>query len=467
MKRLATVFLWFFILMNLLYCPNSLLAQEQAKVTAETAAVDAPPTHNNITVDFKDADIHDVLKILSYKSGVNIVASKDIQGTVSIRLADVPWEKALEVILKNNGFVYERDGDIIRVTTVENLSTEELSTEIFVLNYAKAKDVAESVKEMLSERGKIKFDERTNQLVVTDVPAILYKVKKVVERLDKRTAQILVETKIIETVLDKDERLGIDWTTYASAVGAARPTTLPFVFSSTGGITGKKFFPKVDTTTTDFSSSAANGFPYGVKSNFTFGTLNFTQLQAVMEIFKRRENTKTLSNPRLITLDNQKAEIGVTETLNIPTYEVDSTTGRLVVSGYTEKDVGIMLTVTPHVNPEGYIVVDLKPEVSSLQGWDSFSTGTGTINAPRISSRTTTTQVMIKNGETIIIGGLIRDVTDDINKKIPILGDIPILSYLFKKTTKTHDVTDLIIMVTVKLQEDLQAEPNQQAKADK
>ena len=419
-----------------------------------------------ITVDFKDADIHDVLKIISYKSEVNIVAGTDVSGTVTIRLVNVPWEQALDVILKTYGFVYEREGDVIRVTTLENLGKEDLRTQIFTLNYADAEEICESIKEILTDRGKVKFDERTNQAVVTDVPPNLTKIREVIKKLDRKTKQVMIEAKIIETVLDKDERLGIQWTLGAEVTGAARPLTTPFVFANTGGITGKKYFPKVDTTTSDFTGSVENGFPYAIKSDFTFGTLSFAQLQAVLEIFKRRANTKILSNPRITTLNNQEAVISVTETLNIPKYEVDSDTGRLVISGYSEKKVGITLTVTPQVNEEDQIVVELSPEVSSLIGWDEFSTGAGTIPAPRISTREATTQVMVKDGETIVIGGLIKEEISDTVRKVPILGDIPLLKYLFSKTTKEVDTTDLMIFVTVRLLNSESEDSNKQAKVD-
>ncbi len=440
-------------------------AQEESESTQGLSAP-AKTEAGNITVDFKDADVHDVLKIISYKSGVNIVAGRDVSGTVTIRLVNVPWEQALDVILKTYGFVYEREGDVIRVTTLENLGKEELSTQIYILNYADAEEVSEAIKEIVTDRGKVRFDERTNQVVVTDVPTNLYKISKVIERLDRKTAQVMIEAKLIETVLDKDERLGIQWTLGAQATGSARPLTAPFVFGNTGGITGKKYFPKVDTTTDDFTESVDNGFPYAVKSDFTFGTLSFAQLQTVLEIFKRRAETKILSNPRITTLNNQEAVIGVTETFNIPTYEVDSDTGRLVVSGYDEKDIGIMLTVTPHVNPEGQIVVQLHPVVSSLYGWDEFTTGTGTIEAPRFSTRESTTQVMVKDGETIVIGGLIKEETSDVVRKVPILGDIPLLKYFFRKTEKEVDTTDLMIFVTVRLLNSENEDLNKQAKLD-
>src|SRR3989338_685236 len=189
----------------------------------------------NITMDFKDADINNVLRILSYKSGMNIVAGKDVTGLITIRLSDVPWEKALDVILRTYGYTYEREGNIIRVTTSANLENEELITEVFSLNYASAKNVPEAIKEMLSSRGKVKFDERANLVIVTDIATNIYKIKQVVEKLDKRTQQVSIEAKIIETTLDKDDNLGINWTNKVTATMAARPITFPFNRKSDGG----------------------------------------------------------------------------------------------------------------------------------------------------------------------------------------------------------------------------------------
>ncbi len=433
-------------------------AEEQ--LTPEAGkAVQAEIKAGNITVDFKGADIHDVLKIISYKSGVNIVAGKEVMGIVTIRLVNVPWERALEVILKNNGFVYERDEDIIRVTTVENLSKEELATEIFILNYAKAKNITEAISEILTGRGRVKFDQRTNQVVVTDVPTNLYKISKVIKKLDKKTAQVMIEAKVIETVLDDDENLGINWTLQASATGASRPMIFPFAFDKTYGKTGKEYFPKVNQTG-DFAGSVENGFPYATSTDFSFGTLSFTQLQAALEILKSRSNTKTLSNPKIVTLNNKEAIIHVGEDYNIPLYERNSSTGQMEITGYQTEKVGVKLTVTPHINAQEEIVVDLHPEISAFLRFDSY----GNVNAPVFSTRETNTQIMVKDGETIAIGGLIREQAVDSVRKVPILGDLPLLKYVFSKTTKTVDTTDLMIFVTVKLVDGQGQDLQQQAK---
>ena len=205
---------------------------------SDTAVVTSP---GNVTVDFKDADIQTVLRILAFKSGVNIVAGKDVTGNVTIRLVDVPWEKALDVILKTYGYAYNRQDNIIRVATLENLKKEEMSTEVFTLNYSRAADVEKSIKEMLSERGKVRSDARSNMLVVTDMPSSLQNIRNIIARLDAATPQVLIQAKVMELTMGDSDKLGIDWNTHVAISGSARPTTFPFDATRRGALS--RYYP--------------------------------------------------------------------------------------------------------------------------------------------------------------------------------------------------------------------------------
>lgn len=471
----------------------------ETKLYAETEDVQTVPLENqaieekmvkekiesgNITIDFKDADIRTVLRVLSEKSGVNIVAGKDVTGDITIRLSNVRWERALNIICKNYGYTFERDENIIRVTTIENLQQEELTTEVFSLNYAKANEVADAIKEMLTERGKdkIKYDARTNVLIVTDIPTNLYKIRQVVDRLDKETPQVLIEARIIETTLNDDERLGIDWNLKLSVIGAARPTTLPFTFAGTMAYLGldpqdwNNFMPRPKGSTTvnvtsteagalvtetiesefplgitglDISQAHDSPFPTVDSGDFTFGTLDFTQFSMIMEFLKSRQDTNILSNPRIATLNNEEAKIFVGRVYNFPTFKEVTETGRWVISGYEAKELGIRLLVTPHVNESGEIVVDLKPEIANYIGMQKIS---DELSAPLWSTREAETQVMVRGGQTIMIGGLIKENTIDYEKKVPLLGDIPGLGkWLFTKSQKLTERTEVILFMTVHL----------------
>ena len=176
----------------------------------------------DVSLDFREADIRNVLKILAFKSGINIVTSPEVVGVVTIQLKDVPWKQALEVILQTYGYAYDQKGNIIVVTTIEDMKKrredslllaeqEPLETEIFMLNFGRASEIVESLEKMKSERGNVNFDERTNTLIVTDTASKLVLIAKVIKGLDATTPQVLIESKIIETVLDDSEQLGIDY----------------------------------------------------------------------------------------------------------------------------------------------------------------------------------------------------------------------------------------------------------------
>lgn len=425
---------------------------------------------DSITIDFKDADIKTVLRVLAEKSGINIVSGKDVEGFVTIRLSNVNWEVALDIICKNYGFAYERDENIIRVTTLENLKQEELTTEVFTLNYAKAKEIAEAIKEMLTDRGKdkIKFDERTNVLIVTDIPTNLYKIRQVIAKLDAKTPQVLIEAKIIETTLDDDEKLGIDWSVKFSVAGAKRPWVFPFetVGSKLAGIKMGDLWPvgkgaqtaAGGTTTTvpsdDFHDTSLSSMPLAVTSNFTMGTLDFSQFSAILEYLDSRTNTEVISNPRIATLNNKPALIHVGEELNFPNFERNPDTGTMEMTGFYTKDVGIILNVTPSINDRGDIVVDVKPEVSAFLAFETLDESRQ-IKAPKFSIRKAQTQTMVQDGETIMIGGLISENKQQYEKKIPFLGDLPAIGKLwFTKTEQAKGKTELIIFMTVRLIQD-------------
>jgi len=438
------------------------IPKESEKLDTESAGEESAP--GNVTIDFKEADIHNVLRILSYKSGVNIVAGKDVKGTITIRLVDVPWERALDVVLKTYGFAYEREGNIIRVATIENLGQEPLKTDVFYVSYGKAGEIAKSIKEMVSSRGSVRADKRSNTIIVTDIPTNIYKIEQVINRLDEPTPQVYIEARIIETVLDDDEKLGIDWTVKVSATGSAIPTTLPFAkeLDRIDNLKDRIPFGDPAAESPAFPERAATNamFPYVGSDSFTFGTLSFSQFQAVLYMLDNRSDTKIISNPRMVTLDNQEATIRIGSSLYIPVWGTDEDTGSRVFSDVrkTEMDTGIKLKVTPQEKKKNEIVVDLEPEITSresrelLIGSSSVAAATDVYAYP-ISVRTAKTQVMIKDGETIAIGGLLKEQTVKTRRKVPFLGDIPLLGNMFRYSEDTLDTRDLLIFVTVKLVE--------------
>lgn len=430
LKKISLILAFMFVFTANIYAQT--VTPQASNPNAENVSI---TNEGMISLDFREADIKNVLQILAYKSGVNIVTSPDVTGIITIRLNEVPWKQALDVILKTNGFAYDQKGNIITVTTVEDMKKkredallladqEPLTTETFTLNFGKASDIIASIEKMKSDRGSINFDERTNMIIITDIAPKIEVMAGVIEKLDTTTPQILIEAKIVETNFNDQENLGIDWVTKASVAGSARPTIYPF-------------------TTTTSSKYAPDAIPAATEG-FTYGTLNFSTLSAVFELLKTKTDTNILSQPRIMTLDNQPAQIIVGEQYPIPTYTYNEEQARLQVSGWEYKDIGIIFDVTPHVNSTGYVTLEIEPKITAIS---TFVTVENT-SLPRLSNESAKTIVLVKDGDTVVIAGLVKSKTIEIRKKTPLLGDIPIIGLAFQKKEDAIDKQDLMIFIT-------------------
>lgn len=430
--------------------PNSTTPAAAEVSKPDTTTLTESETEKTITLDFKEADINTVLRVMSLKSKVNIVAGPEVQGTVTIRLENVPWEQALKVVLRTYGYVYERDGNIIRVTTRENLAQEPLVTQTFILNYTKASEVMGGVQDILTERGRIKTAERTNMLIITDIPTNLYNISEVIKRLDKQTPAAFIDSKILTTTLGVSENLGIEWKTggtsnnLGSLSGSARPTLFPFAEDPNTGLeivneSLRNFLP-VAATADAVNPLDPRAFPRGTATiggaAYQYGSLSFSSFSAVLQMLKARSNTKVVSNPRIVVLNNQTATIHVGDNIPLPSFDTNSTTGRLVVSGfnYDKLKTGVTMEVTPHINSKEEILVELVPAVNSQGANISFNTD---LSAPIINETTAKTQVLIQNGQTIAIGGLLTDNAKIDESRVPYLSDIPLVGKLFKSKRQT------------------------------
>lgn len=389
-----------------------------------------------VTLDFKDADINTVLRVMSLKSGMNIVAGPEVQGTVTIRLEEVPWKKALEVVLRTYGYVYEKDENIIRVTTRENLAAEPLVTKTFILNYSKANEIMEAVRDMLTERGRIKIAERMNMLVITDIPTNVYTIEGVLAKLDSVTPQAFIDSKVIKTDVGVSENLGIAWNPSATVTGASRPTTFPFMLNEDGveqvaPWLGQFFPPNADPTATAANATDNRFFPQPTataSTTFSYGSLDFSGFSSILQMLETRANTKVVSNPRVLVLNNQTANIQVGSDIPLPTFERNETTGSIEISGFSFREVGVVLNVTPHINSEQEILVDLAPEISAQGASLSF----GSFSIPSFSVTKAITQVLIESGQTIAIGGLLTDSVTSTETEVPFFGSLPVVGKLFR-----------------------------------
>ena len=383
-------------------------------------AVPAPPVKEEklLSMDFKDADIHNVLRIIGQRAGLNIIAGPELKGTVTISFRDVTAEDALDAILRVRGFCYERKKDIIRVMRLAKEVPEiETTTKIFELNYAQAPTIKTMLidSKMLSDAGRIIVDVRSNALMVIDTPVKIEEIGRMIAELDKRPLQVAIESKLLEIDLTTMENLGIDWTWVKK--------------------TAEQMSKGSDI---DLGFSDAIGY-------FKYGTLGKSDFAAVLKALASRADTQILSNPKITTLDNEPAEVRVASKVAYWEEATERTEkGEIIaIRKWQEKDVGVTLTVTPHIGKDDYIIIDIKPTISALQEWTP-----GDNPYPIIMYREAITHVMVKDGDTLVIGGLIKEEERTTRSGVPGLMKVPVIKYLFSKKVTDMVKSELLIFVT-------------------
>jgi type II secretory pathway component GspD/PulD (secretin) len=402
--------------------------------------------------NFKGARGADALRLVATQFGYSVVMGESVGGTLTANLNKVTLEEALQYVAQATGCEYVVRDHVILVNPSAPVSR------VFPLRYLGPDAAATAITKMLSEQGSVEpFTGRgekaatpgssmMNALIVTDTPARVDRIASVLRGIDVRPRQVTIEAKLVESVLGKDERLGFDWQLRASAVGAKIPTTFPFPKDNAGSIFTGSSNPNDQVGGGGPSFPPGETFPYAAPGDFKFGKLSFEEFSVAMEILKQQSNTNLVSSPQVTTLDNQEAEIIVGKVVPVATYEHLPLAGTLQITGYTEQKIGVRLVVTPRFTSDSTLVLTVSPEVSEIVEYR------GQFNErPVTSTRSATTQVIIKNGETILIGGLISTLERKVERKVPVLGDIPLLGYLFRHKSDSKEKVDLMIFVTPRI----------------
>lgn len=398
---------------------------------------------------FQNAEVRSVFSMLADRGKTNIVVSPSVTGQITISLTDVTWRQALDIVTKTYGLAAVEEVGYVRVLPIKDYLGEQselekrladqkqllpLEVNIIPVYNASAKDMRIAVKSMLSDRGKVEIDERTNSLIVSELPKNLDKVEGFVRGLDKETKQIKISTQLIEIQKDYLSELGIDWSTTYHSVGKG-------VAGAGGAVSGGQVY---DATLDQHAASQ-------VSTNVTDITLktaakNWPDVHARLVALVKDNKAKIVSHPEITTVDNKEATIQVGQ--KIPIKQFDAS-GNTVITFY---DVGTVLRVTPHVTQENRILLQLKPEKSSYQ-FDP--------NGVIISTSNAITNVVVENGQTAVIGGLTTKDELKLTLGVPFLKNIPLLGYLFRYTKRQIVDKDLVIFVTptVVTPETMQAKP--------
>lgn len=395
---------------------------------------------SKITLEMENAPIGSVLKLLAAQNNLNIVSGQEVRGSVSLRLRQVSLEEALSSILLANGYTYSRQGNVLVVLAQDKDYPQQLETRVFELSYVSADYVAASLKNVLSPKGKtdiftreIRRIEPAKQapatiLVVTDFGYNIPRIEKIVATLDKPAKQVSIEVKMVETSLDKNSDLGLEW---PDGIGASFADAEPASTSST--------------STTD-EASKAMVFP--VKGRPRYGRLSVEQVDWFLNYLTTQTNSKLLSNPKVTTLDNQAAKITVATTIPLQTLNRFSEGAAVQdIVSFQDKEFGIILDVTPRINDDSTVTLRVTPTVEDIISF----TGPPDNQRPITSKRSVETQIRMKDGETMVIGGLIKDNEIKTVRKVWLLGDIPLLGNLFRSNSKQKNQTDLLIMITPRI----------------
>jgi len=415
--------------------------------TPSPSSSPSPYTGKKLSLNFQNIDTRTALQIIADTAGLNLVASDSVTGTVTLRLEHVPWDQALHLVIESKGLASRKLDSVLMVAPADELAERErkmlmaeqerrdlasLSSVFIQVKYAKAHDIAaiingrEGHNSLLSKRGRALVDERTNTLLLQDVPSSLQAIKALIDKLDIPMQQVLIEARIVIARSNLSRELGVRWTGSSNASLSAGTAAIGGNGLAVDLTAGSGAYTNINPGTGTFALGYADA-----------SILVDLELAALASEGKG----EIISQPKVITANKRKALIKSGK--QIPYREESSSGGTKIAF----KDALLALEVTPQITPDEHIIMDLKITQDALgnQEYDG---------APAIDTNAIETQVLVNNGETIVLGGIYTSETFDQNFKVPVLGDIPLLGALFRRSEKSQEKVELLIFITPRLIED-------------
>jgi type IV pilus assembly protein PilQ len=437
----------------------NLAAEQRAQAGQQPVSVGPKYTGEPISVNLKDVDLKDFFRLIHEISGLNVVLDPNVHGTLTVVLDDVPWDQALDIVLKNNDLARELEGNVLRIATVDTLkreadgrraqveaeamAVEKVSVTRF-LSYAHAKDVMVTVKKFLSQRGDVVADERTNAVIVNDIPKVIPIIDKLLTQLDRKTQEVEIEARVVAATRtfarDIGTQLGFGWGNGHSAIGGASaagssPTTVGSLnpgYITTAG-TGTGTGVSIPLFSNLGSTSPTSGLTF-------LNASNNVRIDAVLSMAESRGLLKVLSRPRVVTQNNIQAL--VKQGVRVPIVTQAQLGGPPTV---TYVDAFLRLTVTPQITSENTIFLNVDVENTT----PNF--GQEVQGNPELITQQATTQVLVTDGGTVVIGGVIQTQNTINITQVPLLGNLPILGNLFKHTQVNTSNQELIFFITPRI----------------
>jgi type IV pilus assembly protein PilQ len=442
----------------LLACALVLLAGSRAAAIAGT--VEITKAGSPFSMEFRDADIRDVLRAVGQAANMNLIVSDTVTGQVSLSLKDVDIWDAMEAILKTKGLTYVRDANMVRVVAVSEARDNDMETRVFPLGNASSQDVLPVVEKIKSDKAKISVDGRMNAIVVKDLSLNLDQMARLLKNLDVHIPQVLIEAKIVEVSRNYARELGVQWG--GQHTGASGAGTTVVTGGTTGGSTaggaassipavgGTTFFPQTGDIGRSGSAFVVNlpaavGPGSGGALGISFGKLGGNlSLDLQLSAMQTTGNGRILSSPKVLTVNNKEAKIS--SGTDIPVRIVSATAvggvGSTTTAGVQTISATLALSAIPTIMSDNRIAMVLKVDKSE----PDFSRTVDGI--PTVTRRSADTHLVVNNGETVVLGGIITKSESQSESGVPFLSDIPVIGWLFKKKSKQENETELMIFIT-------------------
>jgi type IV pilus secretin PilQ/predicted competence protein len=400
-----------------------------------------------VSLDFKDVEIADVLRLIAEVSDLNIIAGDEVQGKVTIRLVETPWDQALDVVLMTKGLGFVRVGNVLRIAPADVLKAEEevrlqerrnkekledLEVKLLPVNYASVKDTEGLVKRLLSARGTVNLDTRTNTLIIKDISSVIDEASALIAAIDTQTPQVMIEAKIVEANLDFSRELGAVWSVQTQQF------TDPFDPDTQRTDLGSEDFTFIDSNGLAFANPITS-VPSGL---LNLGALILDQDFRVDAQIQAAESTgdgKVVSSPRIVTLDNKEAKIEQGVSIPFQTFEGGDAKLEFI-------DAVLSLIVTPHITADESIIMEI--EVTRNAPDDSVQTPTG---SPAIAKNQAETETLVKDGQTLVLGGIYTITKSKRQSRVPYLHRIPVIGNAFKSNEVTDARKELLVFVTPRI----------------
>lgn len=413
---------------------------------------------SRITIDVKGAELSTFLRIIADHAKLNLVADQDVQGIYDFKFTDTPWDQVLDIIVKHAGLGKEISNGVIRVAKIEKLQKEEddrkkleeakalagdLTTITRPLSFAKASETKPIVEKMLTKRGSLLIDDRTNVLIISDLPKNLPLIDDLVQQLDVQIQQVQIEARVVEASGGYEKAFGVKWPSSSSGDFKYTPE-LPWgsfgqapSWNSAGGFNRAPSGQHVDT-----SWRADNGIAAPAGEFWVSFLSNRMSVNVILQALEKDGKIRIVSNPKVVTQNNKKATILSGTKIPYPTQQGGAQGGAITVAF---ADANLQLDVTPQITNDGTIIMDLKIEKAEA---DFSAAVQGT---PSILRKFIETQVLVKDGGTAVLGGVYTTVTNSQTSGIPFLSKIPILGWLFRTKSNKENNTELLIFITPRI----------------